>query len=225
MDSITIKRMVPKFDTDAICFGLPYRIILDGNSYVGVFSMITEDRLEFRCFDEDGKVKFAVILPSADIEVFPFRSLSSDVNIELPELKKNEIPVVSKEDVPVESVEPDIKKFYIANTVLSLKNEPLFILKDNKWVINAPIIRKYLNMKDILVRVDLGVGEYNTDAYAVFQPECIEINSDENQLCCIDRGQKSCYTHKSIYINSNSWRRLSYAHIEIVDKDWYEGEM
>lgn len=225
MDSITIKKMVPKFDTDAICFGLPYRIILNGNAYVGVFSMITEDRLEFRYFDEDGKIKFAIILPSADIEVFPFRSLSSDVNIELPELKKNEIPVVSKEDVPVESVGPDIKKFYIANNVLSLKNEPLFIPKDNKWVINTPIIRKYFNMKDILVRVNLGVGGCTTDAYAVFQPECIEINSDENQLCCIDKSLKCGYTLKSIYINSNSWQRLSYAHIEIVDKDWYEGEI
>lgn len=225
MNSITIKRMVPKFDTDAICFGLPYRIILNGNGYVGVFSMITEDRLEFRYFDEDGKIKFAVILPSADIEVFQFRSLSSDVNIELLELKKNEISVVSKEDVPVESVVPDIKKFYIANSVIPLKNEPLFILKDNKWVINTPIIRKYLNMKDILVRVNYGVGEYNTDAYAVFQPECIEINSDENQLCCIDRGLKCGYTLKSIYINSNSWQRLSYANIEIVNKDLYEGEI
>ena len=226
MDSITIKRMVPKFDTDAIRVDLPYQITMYGNTYVGVFYMITEDRLEFKYFDKDGKIKFIIILPTVDdIEISPFRSLSSDVNIELPELKKNKIPVVSKEDVPVESVEPDIKKFYIANTVLSLENEPLFILKDNKWVINAPIIRKYLNMKDILVRVDLGVGEYNTDAYAVFQPECIEINSDENQLCCIDRGQKSCYTHKSIYINSNSWQRLSYANLEIVDKDWYEGEM
>lgn len=226
MNSITIKKMVPKFDTDAICSGLPYRIFLNGNVYIGVFYMITEDRLEFKYFDKDEKIKFIIILPTVDnIEIFPFRSLSTSLDIELPELKKNKIPVVSKEDVPVESVGPDIKKFYIANNVLSLKNEPLFIPKDNKWVINSPIIRKYLNMKDILVRVNHGVGEYTTDAYAVFPPECIEINSDENQLCCIDKSLKCGYTLKSIFINSNSWQRLSYAHIEIVDKDWYEGEI
>ena len=226
MNSITIKKMVPKFDTDAICADLPYRIALNGNTYVGVFYMINEDRLEFKYFDEDGKVRFIIILPTVDdIEISPFRSLSSEANIELPKLEKNKIPVVSKEDVPVESVGPDIKKFYIANNVLSLTNEPLFIVDDGRWVINVPIIRKYLNMKDILVRVNYGVGEYTTDAYAVFPPECIEINSDKNQLCCIDKSLKCGYTLKSIFINSNSWQRLSYAHIEIVDKDWYEGEI
>jgi hypothetical protein len=225
MDSITIKKMVPKFDTDAINSGLPYRITLNGKVYLGVFSMINEDRLEYKYFNEDGEIKFAIILPSIEhIEISPF-SLSSEVNIELPELKKNEIPVVSKEDVPVESVGPDIKKFYIANNVFPLKNEPLFILKDDKWVINAPIIRKYLDMKNILVRVDLGAGEYNTDAYAVFPPECIEINSDENLLCCIDKSVKCGYTLKSIYINSYSWKHLNGAYIEIVNKDWYEGEI
>ncbi len=67
MKSITIKKMVPKFDTDAISSNLPYRINMGGNTYVGVFYIITEDCLEFKFFDEDGTIKFGRILPHSMI--------------------------------------------------------------------------------------------------------------------------------------------------------------
>ena len=232
------------FDSKSISFNMPYRIFYNGKWYVGSFWKITEYELGFSYFnyETDESESITIHLDDKHVTICPF-NIPETYNISegfSPEDLKHcdiqppptDIPKLEDElvkeddtDVPVESVGPDIKKFYIANNVLPLKNEPLFILKDDKWVINTPIIRNYFNMKNILVRVNYGVGEYNTDAYAVFPPECVEINSNENQLCCIDRSQKCGYTLKSIYINSNSWRRLSYAHIEIVDKDWYEGEI
>lgn len=217
MDSITIKRMVPKFDTDAICFGLPYRIILNGNSYVGVFSMITEDRLEFRYFDEDGKVKFAVILPSADIEVFPFRSLSSDVNIELPELKKNEIPVVSKEDVPVESVEPDMKSFYICDMrVGEYKYHPLFVRNNGDLVINYDFMEKLLYDDNVLITIRLGIKGHSYATHT-FESKDVRIHVGGTTLTgkILDeyRNITTC-----VEIRADSWEQMEWANVYIKNR-------
>ena len=145
MNSINIKKMVPKFDTDAICSNLPYRIIMNGNTYVGVFYIITEDRLEFKFFDEDGDIKYGLILPSADdIEISPYSVMDDRSDVVIQELikllttddsdetrkayetmkainnldfsKLLDLKVEPKNtEEPVEEDEPDIKSFYICD--------------------------------------------------------------------------------------------------------------
>ena len=145
MKSINIKKMVPKFDTNTICSNLPYRINMGGNTYVGVFYIITEDRLEFKFFDEDGEIKFGVILPTADdIEISPYSVMDDRSDVVIQELinllatddndetrKAYETMKAinnldfskllglkvepEKTEEPVEEDEPNIKSFYICD--------------------------------------------------------------------------------------------------------------
>ena len=219
MNQISIKKMVPKFNTDAISIGLPYRIIWNGTAYVGVFYIIDEDRLEFKYFDDETS-RFVIILPTADIEIYPF-SLG-DIDVPTQELKKDKSPETT------EDVKPNIEKFYIRHNLHAVDDKPLFIFENDRWLINKPVIDKYMKMKDILVRVNFGISSHalhSIDAYAVFPPECIEVNTDQTMLSCIDKSNKSGYNLKSIHIDSNLWQHIAYAYIEFVDKDWYEGEI
>jgi len=107
MKSINIKKMVPKFDTDAICSNLPYRINMGGNTYVGVFYIITEDCLEFKFFDEDGTIKFGRILPTLDdIEISPYSDMDD---------RSDETMEAEKSEEPVDEDEPNMKSFYICD--------------------------------------------------------------------------------------------------------------
>ena len=101
MNSINIKKMVPKFDTDAICSDLPYRIIMNGNTYVGVFYIITEDRLEFKFFDKGGTIKSGIILPTPldDIEIYPCSDVDDKPVLECRARKEDGKTVVSKAEV------------------------------------------------------------------------------------------------------------------------------
>jgi hypothetical protein len=218
MDSITIKRMVPKFDTDAIRVDLPYQITMYGNTYVGVFYMITEDRLEFKYFDKDGKIKFIIILPTVDdIEVFPFRSLSSDVNIELPELKKNEIPVVSKEDVPVESVEPDMKSFYICDMrVGEYKYHPLFVRNNGDLVINYDFMEKLLYDDNVLITIRLGIKGHSYATHT-FESKDVRIHVGGTTLTgkILDEYRN---TTTCVEIRADDWKRLEWANVYIKNR-------
>jgi len=212
MNTLSIKKEKLIFDTNAIDFNLPYRIDINNNSYVGAFDVITEDNLSFSYFDENDNQQTITLLPTDDIKVYPFRGLGGEhINQERQKI-----------------VEPDIKNFYIRNSVIETNDQPLLIMKNDEWVFNTAVIKKYLNMKDILVRINWGISFkalYATDTYAVFPPECVAINSEENLLSCVDKSVKSGYNLKSIHIDSTLWKHLVYAHIEIVDRGWYEGEI
>jgi len=162
MKSINIKKMVPKFDTDAICSNLPYRINMGGNTYVGVFYIITEDCLEFKFFDEDGTIKFGRILPTLDdIEISPYSVMDDRSDVVIQELinllatddndetrkayetmkainnldfsKLLDLKVEpEKSEEPVDEDEPNMKSFYICD-MRTYDVKKISIIRSQQW--------------------------------------------------------------------------------------------
>lgn len=208
MNSITIKKMVPKFDTDAICSGVPYRIIINGNTYVGVFYIITEDRLEFKFFDEDGSIKFVIILPTIDdIEIYPCRDMDdrSDATIEA----MNNL---------VEEDEPDIKSFYIRDMrTHEPKRYPLFVRDNGDLVINYDYMEKLLYDDNVLIRIRFGLKGHHSCAMHTFESKDVRIHVGGTTLTgkILDeyRSITTC-----VEIRADDWKQLEWAHVYIKNR-------
>lgn len=182
MKSINIKKMVPKFDTDAICSNLPYRINMGGNTYVGVFYIITEDCLEFKFFDKDGTIKFGRILPTLDdIEISPYSVMDDRSDVIIQELNKllatddidETVKAINnldfsklldlkvepeKSEEPVEEDEPNIKSFYICDMrTYDVKKYPLFVRNNGDLVINYDFMEKLLYDDNVLIAIKFGL--------------------------------------------------------------------
>ena len=209
MKSITIKKMVPKFDTDAICSNLPYRINMGGNTYVGVFYIITEDCLEFKFFDEDGTIKFGRILPALDdIEISPY-SVMDDISDETMEAEKTE--------EPVEEDEPNIKSFYICDMrTYDVKKYPLFVRNNGDLVINYDFMEKLLYDDNILIAIKFGLKGHSC-ALHTFESKDVRIHVGGTTLTgkIFDeyRNVTTC-----VEIRSDSWEQLEWARVYIKNK-------
>lgn len=215
MKSITIKKLVTKFDTNVIHLDVPYRINLNGNTYVGVFCMIDEDRLEFKYFNEDGNIEFEIIRPTVDVEIFPFRSL-------LPELKKNEISVVHNEDVPVEPEkpvekdEPDIRSFYIRD-MRTHNKYPLFVKDNGALVINYDFLEKLLYDDSILFSISFGIKGHHSCASHIFKSKDVRIHVGGTTLTGkILNEYRDVIT--CVEIRAGDWKQLEYAHVVIKNR-------
>jgi hypothetical protein len=208
MNSITIKKMVPKFDTDAICSNLPYRISMGGNTYVGVFYIITEDCLEFKFFDEDGTIKFGRILPTiSDIEISPY-SVMDDRSDETMEAEKTE--------EPVEEDEPNMKSFYICDMrTYDVKKYPLFVRNNGDLVINYDFMEKLL-YDDVLIAIKFGI-KGRSYALHTFESKDVTIHVGGTTLTgkIFDeyRNVTTC-----VEIRSDSWEQLEWARVYIKNK-------
>ena len=209
MNSINIKKMVPKFDTDAICSNLPYRINMGGNTYVGVFYIITEDCLEFKFFDEDGTIKFGRILPALDdIEISPY-SVMDDISDETMEAEKTE--------EPVEEDEPNIKSFYICDMrTYDVKKYPLFVRNNGDLVINYDFMEKLLYDDNILIAIKFGLKGHSC-ALHTFESKDVRIHVGGTTLTgkIFDeyRNVTTC-----VEIRSDSWEQLDWARVYIKNK-------
>ena len=209
MNSITIKKMVPKFDTDAICSNLPYRIIMNGNTYVGVFYIITEDCLEFKFFDEDGTIKFGRVLPTADdIEISPY-SVMDDRSDETMEAEKTE--------EPVEEDEPNIKSFYICDMrTYDVKKYPLFVRNNGDLVINYDFMEKLLYDDNVLIAIKFGLKGHSC-ALHTFESKDVTIHVGGTTLTgkIFDeyRNVTTC-----VEIRSDSWEQLEWARVYIKNR-------
>ena len=209
MKSINIKNMVPKFDTDAICSNLPYRINMGGNTYVGVFYIITEDCLEFKFFDEDGTIKFGRILPALDdIEISPY-SIMDDISDETIEAEKTE--------EPVEEDEPNMKSFYICDMrTYDIKKYPLFVRNNGDLVINYDFMEKLLYDDNVLIAIKFGLKGHS---YAIhtFESKDVTIHVGGTTLTgkIFDeyRNVTTC-----VEIRSDSWEQLEWARVYIKNK-------
>lgn len=202
MKSITIKKMVPKFDTNAICSNLPYRINLNGNTYVGVFYTITEDRLEFKFFDEDGDIKYGLILPTADdIEISPYSAVEPENTEE-----------------PVEEDEPDIKSFYIRDMRTSEHNTyPLFVRDNGDLVINYDFMEKLLYDDSVLITIRFGLKGH---AYAThtFESKDVRIHVGGTTLTgrILDKYREAL---TCVEIRADAWKDLEWANVYIKNKN------
>lgn len=209
MKSINIKKMVPKFDTDAICSNLPYRINMGGNTYVGVFYIITEDCLEFKFFDKDGTISFGRILPTDDdIEISPY-SVMDDRSDETMEAEKTE--------EPVEEDEPNIKSFYICDMrVDEYKYHPLFVRNNGDLVINYDFMEKLLYDDNVLIAIRLGIKGHSY-ALHTFESKDVTIHVGGTTLTgtIFDeyRNVTTC-----VEIRSDSWEQLEWARVYIKNK-------
>jgi hypothetical protein len=208
MNSITIKKMVPKFDTDAICSNLPYRINMGGNTYVGVFYIITEDCLEFKFFDEDGTIKFGRILPALDdIEISPYSAMD-DISDETMEAEKTE--------EPVEEDEPNMKSFYICDMrTYDVKKYPLFVRNNGDLVINYDFMEKLL-YDDVLIAIKFGLKGHSC-ALHTFESKDVTIHVGGTTLTgkIFDeyRNVTTC-----VEIRSDSWEQLEWARVYIKNR-------
>lgn len=209
MNSITIKKMVPKFDTDAICSNLPYRIIMNGNTYVGVFHIITEDRLEFKYFGKDGKVKFGTILPTADdIEISPCSDMDDISDTVIQELKNTE--------EPVEEDEPDIKSFYICDMrTYKATKYPLFVRDNGDLVINYDFMEKLLYDDSVLIRIRFGLKAHHSYATHTFESKNVRIHVGGTTLT-----GKTLNEYRNIAtcveIRAGDWKQLEWAQVYIL---------
>lgn len=230
MNSITIKKMVPKFDTDAICSNLPYRIIMNGNTYVGVFYIITEDRLEFKFFDEDGSIKFGIILPTLDdIEISPYSYMDdrSDVVIQLNEKDYETVKAINNLDFskllnlkvePENTEEPDIKSFYIRDMRTSEHNTyPLFVRNNGDLVINYDFMEKLLYDDSVLIRIRFGLKGHHSCAMHTFESKDVRIHVGGTTLTgkILDeyRNITTC-----VEIRADDWKQLEWGHVYIKNK-------
>lgn len=231
MKSITIKKMVPKFDTDAICSNLPYRIIMGGDTYIGVFYIITEDRLEFKFFDKDGTIKFGIILPTLDdIEISPFSDddMSDVVLQELLDEKAYEtMKAINNLDFskllglkvePENAEEPDIKSFYIRDMRTSEHNTyPLFVRNNGDLVINYDFMEKLLYDDNVLIRIRFGLKGHHSCAMHTFESKDVRIHVGGTTLTgkILDeyRNITTC-----VEIRADDWKDLEWAHVYIKNK-------
>lgn len=212
MNSINIKKMVPKFDTDAICSGVPYRIIMDGNTYVGVFHIITEDRLEFKYFDKDGTIFGGIIPTTDDIEIYPFSDMDDKPDAIFQELKNTE--------EPVEEDEPDIKSFYICDMRSHEINKwgyhPLFVRNNGDLVINCDFMEKLLYDDNVLIRIRFGSKGH---AYAThtFESKDVRIHVGGTTLTgkTLDEYR---HTATCVEIRADDWQQLEWANVYIKNK-------
>jgi hypothetical protein len=206
MKSITIKKMVPKFDTDAICFGLPYRIIMNGNTYVGVFYIITEDRLEFKFFDKDGTIKFGIILPTPldDIEIYPCSDVDDKPDTVIQELKNED--------------EPDIKSFYIRDMRTDEHNTyPLFVRDNGDLVINYDYMEKLLYDDSVLINIRFGLKGHSYATHT-FESKNVRIHVGGTTLTgkILDKYRN---TTTCVEIRADDWKQLEWASVYINRKD------
>lgn len=231
MKSITIKKMVPKFDTDAICSNLPYRIIMGGDTYIGVFYIITEDRLEFKFFDKDGTIKFGIILPTLDdIEISPFSDddMSDVVLQELLDEKAYEtMKAINNLDFskllglkvePENAEEPDIKSFYIRDMRTSEHNTyPLFVRNNGDLVINYDFMEKLLYDDNVLIRIRFGLKGHHSCAMHTFESKDVRIHVGGTTLTgkILDeyRNITTC-----VEIRADDWKQLEWGHVYIKNR-------
>ena len=208
MKSITIKKMVPKFDTDAICSNVPYRINLNENIYVGVFYIITEDCLEFKFFDKDGKISFGRILPTDDdIEISPY-SIMDD--------RSNETMEAEKTEESDEEDEPNMKSFYICDMrTYDVKKYPLFVRNNDDLVINYDFMEKLL-YDNVLISIKFGIKGHSY-ALHTFESKDVTIHVGGTTLTgkIFDeyRNVTTC-----VEIRSDSWEQLEWARVYIKNK-------
>lgn len=212
MNSVNIKKMVPKFDTDAICSNLPYRIIMNGNTYVGVFYIITEDRLEFKFFDKGGTIKSGIILPTPldDIEIYPCSDADDKPDSVIQEFKNME--------EPVEEDEPDIKSFYIRDMRTDEYNTyPLFVRNNGDLVINYDYMEKLLYDDNVLITIKFGLKGHSY-ALHTFESKDVTIHVGGTTLT-----GKIFDEHRNVTtcveIRAYSWEQLEWARVYINRKD------
>ena len=246
MKSINIKKMVPKFDTDAICSNLPYRINMGGNTYVGVFYIITEDRLEFKFFDKDGTIKFGIILPTADdIEISPYSVMDDRSDVVIQELinllatddsdetrKAYETMKAinnldfskllglkvepEKAEEPVED-EPDMKSFYICDMrVGEYKYHPLFVRNNGELVINYDFMEKLLYDDNVLITIKFGIKGHSY-ALHTFESKDVTIHVGGTTLTGKIFDEYRNVT-TCVEIRSDSWEQLEWARVYIKNK-------
>ena len=210
MNSITIKKMVPKFDTDAICSDLPYRIIMNGNTYVGVFYIITEDRLEFKFFDKGGTIKSGIILPTPldDIEIYPCSDVDDKPDTVIQELKNTEEPVEE---------EPDMKSFYICDMrVGEYKYHPLFVRDNGDLVINYDYMEKLLYDDSILINIRFGLKGHSYATHT-FESKNVRIHVGGTTLTgkILDEYRN---TTTCVEIRADDWKRFEWANVYIKNR-------
>lgn len=209
MKSINIKKMVPKFDTDAICSNLPYRINMGGNTYVGVFYIITEDCLEFKFFDEDGTIKFGRILPALDdIEISPYSDMDD---------RSDETMEAEKTEEPVEEDEPNMKSFYICDMrVDEYKYHPLFVRNNGDLVINYDYMEKLLYDDSVLITIGLGIKGHSYATHT-FESKDVRIHAGGTTLTgkILDEYRN---TTTWVEIRADSWEQMEWANVYIKNK-------
>ena len=210
MNSINIKKMVPKFDTDAICSDLPYRIIMNGNTYVGVFYIITEDRLEFKFFDKGGTIKSGIILPTPldDIEIYPCSDVDDKPDTVIQELKNTEEPVEE---------EPDMKSFYICDMrVGEYKYHPLFVRDNGDLVINYDYMEKLLYDDSILINIRFGLKGHSYATHT-FESKNVRIHVGGTTLTgkILDEYRN---TTTCVEIRADDWKRFEWANVYIKNR-------
>lgn len=122
---------------------------------------------------------------------------------------------------------PDIKKFYIRDTFNLLDNDikqyPLFVKRecDDRLIINYDIMEKFLDMKNIKIRVAFGGNK--TSADDVYDPDDIYIHVSGTTLTA---SKYSSTTEKDwrtkiseIEFRSEGWTSMRYAHVSILPKE------
>lgn len=122
---------------------------------------------------------------------------------------------------------PDIKKFYIHDTFRLLDKDiryyPLFVKRgcDDCLVINYDIMEKFMNMKNIKIRV--AFGRNKASAYNVYDPEDIYIHVGGTTLTASKYSSKTDKNWRTriscIEFRSEEWESLNYAHVEILPKE------
>jgi hypothetical protein len=130
---------------------------------------------------------------------------------------------------------PSIEKFYIKDQSNLLgaflkdgeycKKYPLFVMgNDNRFHINYNgVMEKFMNMKDVLIEIEFGVGEYS-GAYGTYKPENLYVHVAGTELEAIERYSggrdhdgSDC---KSVMrIRACDIDNLRFAHVTVVKAD------
>lgn len=163
-----------------------------------------------------------------DLKKDPYKFCIENGIIESNEETKSDTESKEEEEMP------DIKKFYIRDTFNLLDDDikcyPLFVKRecDDTLVINYDIMEKFLNMKNIKIRVAFGCnassydvyGGIKASAYDVYDPDDIYIHVGGTTLTASKYSsttEKYWRTRTSeIEFRSEGWKSLRYAHVTIL---------
>ena len=212
---------------------------ISGNAFIDIptrypYSLSIEEHLkptptsfgdEYTCIPVVSGIAYISLDEIKELKKDPYKFCIENGIIESNEESK--INMCEQTATEVKEEMPDIKKFYIRDTFRLLDKDiryyPLFVKRecDDCLVINYDIMEKFMNMKNIKIRV--AFGRNKASAYNVYDPEDIYIHVGGTTLTASKYSSKTEKYWRTkiscIEFRSEEWESLNYAHVEILPKE------
>lgn len=209
----------------------PYSLSIEEHVKRSISLIDTNAGFEYKCIPVVSGIAYISLDEIKEIKNDPYKFCIENGIIESNEEtesdKESKINICEQTATEAKEEMPDIKKFYIRDTFRLLNNDiryyPLFVKDgcDDRLVVNYDIMEKFMNMKNIKIRVAFCGNK--ALAYNVYDPEDIYIHVSGTTLTASKYSSKTDKNWRTkisvIEFRSEEWESLNYAHVEILPKE------